>query len=352
MGNIVQDPFLVHEQPPERWRPQQVFSAPLQAKATRDYAAEFWAWLGDGDPHRETWAGYLYVVLPVLLYAWVLLLWLVLKHFAPVLTVVATLALATAALTVTVIGAMGKRYGTISFLCLGPLCLLAVILGYLVGSSGWDSYARQYWWMQVGTDYTDTSASTAASSRADAAFVGFWDTATNNGTVAGSMVDAARSAGFQDGRTYCVAPILNPQLAGSQVIRVEYWAVGMDCCDLFGNFACDDARAYDGVHGVRMLERGFPCPGCNAHLFHKAVRKAEAMHGLISSRDHLFLRMVRSPEQMERWLLLRTLVFAMGCSLGVLLLFAALGWGLNFYGIARRLHNPFYRDASHLKLTE
>merc|ERR1719199_479478 len=114
---------------------------------------------------------------------------------------------------------------------------------------------------------------TPATATADAAFLDF---SAGNDTLGNTRVDEGRSAGFRDSHIYCVAPVLSPEQAGARPARVEYWAVGVDCCQGFGSFTCDSARDWRASKAVVLVGDGFPCANCHAQEFQAAVKKAEA----------------------------------------------------------------------------
>ena len=73
---------------------------------------------------------------------------------------------------------------------------------------------------------------------------------------------------------YCVAPILDP----SSTTRVEFWAVGMDCCAERGDFQCGDATAEGtaAAHVRRKTRR----PGRTQRLGYGALW-CPAPHGVL-----------------------------------------------------------------------
>lgn len=202
----------------------------------------------------------------------------------------------------------------------GRLLFLNFVIASLVGGLIFDAYARQYWWLQSGEGYFDTYASSPAAARADAAWVRFSRHRARNATSdeltlgeTGAMVDPWRAAGYRDGRTYCVAPIMDAVSAAAEFPRVEYWAVGVDCCQPRGNFICDASRDFlpDGGYGVVLLS--------GAAGYEAAVQKAAAAHNLVSAPGALFVRYVRDPNDVGFWLLFFTILLALASVLGDLL---------------------------------
>jgi len=154
--------------------------------------------------------------------------------------------------------------------------------------------------------------------------------------VNGTYVDDLRSAGFKNGHYFCAAPIISPETAGGAFIRVNYWAIGIDCCQRSGSFICDDSRDFEAGYGVVMLDGGLPCPDCHLDEFRSAVRKAEALHGLVSAPGALFVRWVRNPLKLKAGVLMKAILFILLAGLisfVVLWIFASWAW---YYGVGRR----------------
>mmetsp|Transcript_4504 Transcript_4504/g.10624 ORF Transcript_4504/g.10624 Transcript_4504/m.10624 type:complete len:547 (+) Transcript_4504:94-1734(+) len=314
----------------DRWR--QVIDA--SSWEQRSWEDELALVFGDGDFERKTAMRRVLVLVPWSVFTITLLLWLLLQHRSEELCILIVVIFFIAALAMLGLWWGGKRCGPLSLLPLGLLCLAAVAMGTGVGEYGWDRYWRQFWWLQTGRRWEYTSATTPAAARLDAAIIGFWDAGSNK-TVDGTAIDYDRAAGYRNGRYFCVAPILNPALAGAGLARVNYWAIGLDCCQHLGSFACDDARMDTSGYGVVMVELGFPCPGCNAAEFRAAVTKAERMHGLVSSADAIFVQWVRDPQAILASTFWQALFFVVLSMLLSFILFLVLGSVLWYYGIGQ-----------------
>lgn len=244
---------------------------------------------------RPPWTRSLYHYVPWAIFLWVMMLWMVLLHFAPTMTSIMTLLAVVVSLLFVCAGMMGKAVGAVSHAGLGSLLVIAVLAGMHAGQQGWTGAMRQYWWMQTGHQFRDTTtAESPAAARVDAAYVDFWNEEAET-TWGATSVDISRSAGFRDGSIYCAAPVMNPNTAGAGLPRVEYWAIGVDCCEPLGSFTCDASREWNGGYGVVMLDQGMPCAGCNQDKFRAAVHKAEEAHDLVSSTGALYVRWVSDP---------------------------------------------------------
>merc|ERR1719482_832301 len=98
--------------------------------------------------------------------------------------------------------------------------------------------------------------------------------------------------------TFCVAPIVDDTSTG----RVEFWAVGVDCCKNRGDFVCDDAGVANVRSGVVLSDRNHDdvlfetfgrklAPALERRdLFLKAIQRAEHVHGLVSAENPVLVR--------------------------------------------------------------
>lgn len=316
--DVNEDPLMTHTK------------AAAGASRRRDWNKTLFNLFGPGDPDRKERELRTLSVLPWMLFVWTLLLWLLMRHYSVTAVVMITLACT----SVAGIGMLAWYRGAIKYSSppTGPfatLCLIALCSGAGCGMLGWRYVWRQYWWYQTGATFEGTSASTPAMSRVDASVVSFLS-GTSAARVAGTAVDNFRSAGYRAGDVYCVAPVLDPVSVVSGLARVNYWAIGINCCDDVGGFTCDDSRNHLAGQGVVMLDGGYPCPDCNSDKFAAAIKKAEALHGLVSANGALRVRWVTDPGNVHWGLSVKALLYVLGCSLTALPLLACLG-GLSWY---------------------
>jgi len=347
-GDVRQDPFLVNGLAQGGQRAQSAADRPdydaghgyakrQQLKqaaflAKRHWTESLYRLIGPGDPNRDSKSRNVLIVAPWLLFAWVLMLQLLLRHFSGVACVGLLGLLAAGSVCIIFAWHFGRRKGPLSLLSLGILLLVATVAGGYVGRLGWDRHWRQYWWMRTGFREGLTSASTPGMARADYAVIDFWDR-EQGATMNHTSVDHARATGYKDTDTYCVAPILSPDTAGASLVRVNFWAVGINCCQRSGGFTCDDSSDVDAGAGVVMLNGGMPCPDCNVDKFRAAVLKAEAVHNLVSARGAQFVRWVKSPSAVERSIFWGCFAFIVIAVAVAGLVFALLGTMAWYYGI-------------------
>lgn len=328
--DVRNDPFMSNMRASNRLesRPPRQFGPRIR----RDWNEYF----GDGDLYRQQWAGYTMVLFPWLLFMWIILLWTILRHYLPMSTVVLTVFLGVFAFALFVFGRLGRKPGPLSIQALGVLCIVAVILGGVIGSlAGWDLVMRQYWWTSTGRYYKQVNANTDAAAHGDAALLDFRSGVTTtrnisemegNHTDGGSLVATFMSAGWRDGSIYCVAPILDSSMAAVGVIRVEYWAMGIDCCQDLGFFTCGSSTSYKGAQAVVMVDGGYPCPGCNNERFDKAKQKASAAYQLVSAPDALSVLWVESPNDVTNVMLAHCLIYVFLTLILSFLFFATVGF--------------------------
>jgi len=123
-------------------------------------------------------------------------------------------------------------------------------------------------------------------------------------------VDNTRALGMTNveagAHTFCVAPVIDDTFNG----RVEFWAVGVDCCKNRGDFVCGDAGVA-GVHGgsllsdstnhddmaFRQLGQYLAPPIARRDLFLKAIANAEHVHGIVSSSTPGLVQWDATPRQ-------------------------------------------------------
>jgi hypothetical protein len=308
-------------------------------QAMRHWSEALKALLGPGDPNRRAQNRNVLILLPWVVFVFMVLTWCSIRHYSSDLATIITLFVFGACMVMLFRWSSGAGKKAPNLLSLSVLCLLAVTAGTACGLYGWNHQWRQWWWFSTGEVYDSTSAATPALAREDASVIGFLgpNLSTSSSSHSGwnyTSVASSMSAGFVHDHIYCVAPILNADMASGAAITVNYWAVGMDCCDQGGaSFTCDDSRVATAQTGVVMLHGGYPCPSCNNAMFALAVSKAEALHGLVSSSEALFVRWVSNATALEDTYLEKALLYVLVVAIIALVFFfvaGALSW---YYGV-------------------
>jgi len=108
----------------------------------------------------------------------------------------------------------------------------------------------------------------------------------------GTSVDTGRAIGYvtEAGTIYCIAPLRD---ANNSLTRVEFWAVGIDCCAERGTFECDQVSDSAAHAGIRVWDNGGWFGDASVDSYARARRKAEATFGMLSSGGALYVRWVR-----------------------------------------------------------
>jgi len=169
------------------------------------------------------------------------------------------------------------------FLNLGMLMPVAVIAGSVLGLYTYDVYAIFPMFYAHARVYTDVVSSQPFAAVADAGKLMFTST---------SLVDRNFSVGYitERGSTYCVAPVRDNLMPP----RVEFWAVGVECCDPQGNFWCDDSRDGKASSGIVVFDNNGIFSTSRYVNYEKARKKAEATFGLISAQKPGYVRWVKA----------------------------------------------------------
>lgn len=150
--------------------------------------------------------------------------------------------------------------------------------------------------LEEGRAYTGVYAQQSAVAFSDASILSFTGNATVDDSRAGSLTV------LEGGPvTYCVAPISDPTSSG----RVEFWAVGLDCCPgKLASFECDRADSPGATTGavvpdLQEVDRMYDVFGkylapadVRRDLFLQAIKIAEAAHEVESSTRPILVRWV------------------------------------------------------------
>uniref|UniRef100_A0A0G4GA66 Uncharacterized protein n=1 Tax=Chromera velia CCMP2878 TaxID=1169474 RepID=A0A0G4GA66_9ALVE len=221
---------------------------------------------------------------PFLVFSIVLILWVFAYHEAPFIVYMSIVALGILALVFLVSGFMhqmqggGRRpaAGRVHFY-MALFIFLACVVGYIVGEHIYTEYMEVYHGYVENQVYNNVVATDAAQYFSDAGKIHFNEAA---------RVDTDKSVGFKQGGTmYCVAPVV--QTGSTETNKVEFWAVGLNCCDKKGVFDCDDSHNAKAKGAVVVMGDEF---------LEKAVKKAEVAFSLVSSSEPVYVRWVNSPD--------------------------------------------------------
>jgi len=172
-----------------------------------------------------------------------------------------------------------RRYAAIPLV--GIATLPALFLGILVGLYLYDTYAIFPKFYSNTRKYTNVVPAQPAGAVADAGKLVF----THE-----SYVDTKQSVGYilESGQKYCAAPVRD----GSGIERIEFWAVGIDCCAKTGDFYCDSAGDNSAKAGIVVFDNNGYFEESRLDHYDQARKKAEAEYSLQSVADPVFVRWV------------------------------------------------------------
>jgi len=220
------------------------------------------------------------IVLPWLIFFLVISLFLFAYHDMRVLVWMLIILCFGLALLFLILG-RAARHGT--FLAIGFLCMVSVLAGVTVGLWIKNEYLHRYWQLDDGQVYENISPISNSAATADASIIHF-----RNGT----FVDDMRTVGFvAQGSIYCVAPFGIP---GPYTSRVEYWAVGINCCEKRMNFECGTAREPGNLSAVVEVP---------SRQFKAAIQQAQSIYGVTSADSMQLLNVMGNPNDFvdEMW---------------------------------------------------
>lgn len=176
---------------------------------------------------------------------------------------------------------------------LGTAGIICMLISTVAGFHGYFTFVQPARALEDLRVITNVLPSQPAESHGDAVALTF---------AQGTTVDDTKAVGLKmiEGgpHTYCAAPILDD----SQGERVEYWAIGVDCCEGVLSFNCGDAANPLNLQGLVVpdptssgdilwssFDKYLAAPLGRRHLFTQAIKQAEALHGVTSAKDPMLL---------------------------------------------------------------
>lgn len=171
------------------------------------------------------------------------------------------------------------------YLYSGLLCALAAAAGYMIGMQVWDSQTSLYWMRSTGETYSNIPASTPSAAMMDASVIKF---ATD------TRIDLRRVLGFRPQATtdtFCVAPVL----ASGDQTKVQFWAVGLDCCEPLRSFQCGESSNPLARSGIVQSAQASKFAATQHANYLKAAQQAAAHYGLTTPEDPVFVTWVQDP---------------------------------------------------------
>lgn len=184
------------------------------------------------------------------------------------------------------------RYPSISALV--TIGLFSCGMAVVIGANNYHANYAPYQVAKAGRSYSNVAADAPASAYADAGTIYF----------EGAFLDDMHSLGWKGHEhTYCVAPIAQSKvLPGNEPVpRVQFWAVGLDCCSARGVFHCNDAGDFQADRGVVLHDldavvSDLLSPRSYHESYMEAVSSACALYGLDSAETPVLLHWVTSTD--------------------------------------------------------
>lgn len=171
------------------------------------------------------------------------------------------------------------------YLLLGALCLVSVVLGCTAGKILYDRDMAEYWLNMSRPARSDVEPTALAASYRDASVLHFTDA---------TRVDLHRVLGFrpeEDRLTYCVAPLLDD----SQQDHVEFWAVGVDCCEPLWGFYCGDVLIPTARSGAVLPAMASSYTSRRYTRYLDAAHQAASLYHLTIAEEPVFVHWVQDP---------------------------------------------------------
>lgn len=295
-----------------------------------------------GQPADDRTIGdvWMLILIPCILFWFLTWTGWVLRHMSPPGLVMVECLAALISVGFMVLGVTTHKKAKFPLFAIGALMLVACVLAAICGEYGWNENWRQWWWMHTG-HASGATAATTAEARNDASVLSFDN--MKNGTR-WTSVDASRAAGYRQGDIYCAAPILDPTVALGDIMRVNFWAIGINCCDGFGSFTCDAAREISGSVGVVMKGGGMPSFDGHANEFRLAALKAAGVNRLVSAPGALYVRYVSDAQSIMDLYLAKCMYSLFWSLILGILVFGIIGFLTNYYSWGKAGHFPLYNS--------
>jgi hypothetical protein len=81
--------------------------------------------------------------------------------------------------------------------------------------------------------------------------------------------------------------------------RVEFWAIGLNCCSMRKDFRCDGGREKGAHSAIVIRDNGVEDPGGPRDQFHKAIAQATKAYGLPTPENTLLVRWGEDAKNMQ-----------------------------------------------------
>lgn len=232
---------------------------------------------------------------------------------------------------------------------LGMLCILACVLGMVLGLYDYYKYGLGYYVYQNSRPYSDVAPSENPGAYLDAGTIDFAPEAA---------IDTSRAVGYKDrGLMFCVAPIIDTtRLAmpgararedaahlapGAGAPKVGFWAAGIDCCGPRGTFWCGPLLE-SRVRGGIVVRDATPLAQKVVPSYMTAVTEASASYEIQAPKDVVLVQWsALAPEDvgLDIWSQC-TAFYSRAVSTYIVSLFAIVVFGALIYDASQQKAKP------------
>lgn len=196
-------------------------------------------------------------------------------------------------ITITIVGLLFcvvlimLRSSNTRYLPLGVSCGASIVLGAFLGLYCYDTFGIFAQFYKHSRTYTNVVPSEPAASVADAGRLTFTEE---------SHVKGPKSVGYAapNGNRYCVAPIGD----STDQQRIEFWAVGVNCCGWEADFSCDASQDETAHGGIVVFDNMGLFNPSNRDYYVMARKKAEAEFDLTSVEKPMYVRWVNDLDKL------------------------------------------------------
>jgi len=182
---------------------------------------------------------------------------------------------------------------------MGPLCSQGSLAGTVLGFFIYFQHLAYYFAYQDLRVYSNVAGSQRNGAYRDASMLLFTED---------TRVDPLRTVGFSSrwtGETYCVAPIVDPSMGSDATI--QYYAVGMNCCQPRSEYECDGAQDPTVRSGLVILEpedvarpwMQWAVKSSILTRYERAIKLQAATYYTPSAQKPKLMRWTRDPEALK-----------------------------------------------------
>lgn len=251
------------------------------------------------------------------------LLFLFCFHWFPVLV---SLILILALLVCLLAAALAHLSGRWDYSYIFLLCCTAILAGSVVGRFNYSENVHDFWSLKYVPPHLDVLPEDLADLHRNASAMVFAVGAQPDGRMTG-----VSSSFFS---SYCVAPVLMRYEPIIRPPKVQYWAAGVDCCSVDGEFSCSQGQTGFVIRRKHdVLHRGYHQA---MDQFANAAAQAVEHYGLEPVEDPIFLHWVEDLDAAKYTYWRRSMLLYVQAGLATIVPFLFLGTGSPLLQISAR----------------